>query len=162
MGVTVCEPRFAAALGIGGALAHHFQRPLGRPLSGVAIRGRVLRPYLAPVALQFLADHHGVGRPDSLAELRLGDPDRHGVVRRDDDPGVDLGRRRIHVPDSAGRSLRVRSRRGPEAKDEGPLGCGDYRKELATIDAGYLVLEAARYGACASRLAHYRLPSFMM
>ncbi len=33
-------------------------------------------PDLAPVALQFLADHHGVGGPDALAELGLRDADR--------------------------------------------------------------------------------------
>src|SRR5262245_35970762 len=130
-------------------MAHHFQRPFGCSLSGVAVRGRILRPYLGPVALQFLADHHGVGGPDPLAELRLPDPDRYCVVRRDDDPGVDLRRRRILVPDGARSSLRVRPRRDPEAKNEGSLCRCDHREEFTTIDAGPLVL------------AHWRLPAFI-
>ena len=77
----VPEPRFAAAFGIRGAIAHDFQRPLGRFLSGVTIYGRVLRPYFAPIALQLLANHHGVGGPDSLTEFGLRDPYRDGVVR---------------------------------------------------------------------------------
>src|SRR5207245_6569752 len=54
------------------------------------VRGGILRPDFVPVALQLLGDHHGIGSPDSLAELRLPDADRYGVVGRDDDPGVDL------------------------------------------------------------------------
>ena len=125
----------AAALRIGGALAHDLERPLGRLLARIAVRGRVLRPHLRPVALQLLADHHGVGGPDALAELGLGDADRHGVVRRDHDPGIDFRRRGLLVPDGAGRRLRVRSLRHPEAEHEGSLGCGDRREKLATVDA---------------------------
>ncbi len=98
--VAIAERRHAAAFGIGGAVARHLQRPRRRLLPRVAIRGRVLRAHLAPVALQFLADHHRVGGPDALAELGLRDADRHRVVRRDDDPGVDLARRRLLVPDA--------------------------------------------------------------
>src|SRR5262249_59112135 len=118
-------------------------------LSGVPIRGRILRPYLGPVTLQFLGDHHGIRGPDSLPELRLTDADRYGVVRRDNDPSVDLPRRGILIPDGARPTLCVRLRRNPEAKDEGALCCSDHREELATIDVGYSVL------------AHSRLPSFI-
>src|SRR5262249_11413368 len=89
------------------------------------------------------------------------DPDRYRIVRRDDDPGVDLGRRGVLVPDGARRLLRVRPLRDPEAKNEGALCCCDHREELATIDVGRAFLEAARYRACASRLAHCRLPFFI-
>src|SRR5262249_50962969 len=104
---------------------------------------------LVPVALQFLGDHHGIRSPDSLAELRLPDPDRYGFVRRDNDPRVDFLRRGILIPDRTRPTLRIRLRRNPEAKDEGSLCCRDHREELATIDVGYSVL------------AHCRLPSFI-
>ena len=138
--VAIPERRLAAALRIGGAVAHHVEGPLGRLLACVAVRRRVLRPHLRPVALQLLADHHGVGGPDALTELGLRDADRHGVIRRDDDPGIDFRRRRILVPDGAGhglhvRLLRVRLLRHPEAEHEGSLGCGDRREKLAAIDA---------------------------
>ena len=45
-----------------------------------------MRPDLAPIALQLFAHHHGIGSPHALAELGLGDADRHRIVGRDDDP----------------------------------------------------------------------------
>ena len=93
--VAIPERGLAAALRIGGALARDLERPLGRLLTCIAVRGRVLRPHLRPVALQLLADHHGVGRPDALTELGLRDADRHGVVRCDHDPGIDFRCRRV-------------------------------------------------------------------
>src|SRR5262249_28402670 len=80
----------AAAKRIGRALAHNLECPFRRHLASIAIGGRILRPNLAPVALQLLGDHHGIGGPHPLAELGLGDAYRHGIVGRDDYPGVDL------------------------------------------------------------------------
>ncbi len=88
--VPPAELGLAAAQRIGGALAHDVERPFRRHFPAVAIGGRILRPDLAPVALQLLAHHHGIGGPHPLAELGLGDANRHGIVGRDDDPGVDL------------------------------------------------------------------------
>ena len=88
--VAPAELGLAAAQGVGGALAHDVERPFRRHFPAVAIGGRILRPDLAPVALQLLAHHHGIGGPHTLAEFGLGDADRHGIVGRDDDPGVDL------------------------------------------------------------------------
>ena len=65
----------------------------------------------SPVALQLLADHHRVGGPDALTELGLRDADRDGVVRRDHDPRVDLGRRRLLVPGGAVRGVVLRAPR---------------------------------------------------
>ncbi len=88
--VAPAELGLAAAKGVSGALAHDVERPFRRHFPAVAIGGSILRPDLAPVALQLLAHHHGIGGPHTLAELGLGDADRHGIVGRDDDPGVDL------------------------------------------------------------------------
>ena len=60
--------------------------------------------------------------------------------------------------DRAGRRLRVRSLRHPEAEHEGSLGCGDRRKKLATVDAELshassrsFIRSAARWMACLTR-----------
>ena len=99
----VAERRLAAAVRVRRAVARHLERPGRRHLARVAIRGRVDRPHLAPVALQLFADHHRVRRPHALAELRLRDADDDGVVGLDDDPRVDLGHRGLGVPSGAGR-----------------------------------------------------------
>jgi len=88
--VASAECRFAAALRIGCAAARNVERPLRRPFTCIAIGGRVLWPDFLPVALQLFAHHHGVRGPDALTELCLGDPDGHRIVRRDDDPRIDL------------------------------------------------------------------------
>ena len=109
--IAIAERRHAAAFGIGGAVARDLQRPRRRLLPGIPVCGRVLRTHLAPVALQLLADHHRVGGPDALAKLGLRDADRHRVVRRDDDPRVDLASRRLLVPGRrAARSARSRAK----------------------------------------------------
>ena len=107
--VAGAELGLAAAVGIGRAVAHDVQRPGRRHFLGVTIGGGVLRPDLAPIALQFLGDHHGVGGPHALAELGLGDADGHGFVGRDDDPGVDFRRCGFDGPGGAFRidDLRV-------------------------------------------------------
>ena len=133
--VAIAERRLAAAFGIGGAVARDLQRPLRRLLPRVAVRGRVLRPDLAPVALQLLADHHGVGGPDALAELGLRDADRHRVVRRDDDPRVDLGRRRLLVPaQRRARSARSRAT-APRSRARRRPGRPRRGEKFAAIDA---------------------------
>src|SRR5215470_17241296 len=81
---------FAAAKWVRSALAHDLKRPFRRHFAAVAIGGSVLRGDLAPVALQLLGNHHGIGGPYPLAEFGLGNPYRHSIVGRDDNPGVDL------------------------------------------------------------------------
>ncbi len=136
--IAIAEGRHAAALRIGGAVAWYLQRPRRGHLPGVAVRGGVLRAHLAPVALQLLADHHRVGRPDALAKLGLPDADDDRVVGRDDNPRVDLRRRRIFVPERAGRACRLRARPGrhPEAEHERAVSRGDGGEKLSTIDVG--------------------------
>jgi hypothetical protein len=41
-------------------------------------------------SLAALAHHHGIEVHNALAELSLGDADRHDIVGRNNDPGVDL------------------------------------------------------------------------
>jgi hypothetical protein len=92
------ELGLAAAQRVGGALAHDLQRPFRRIFAAVAIDGSVLRGDLAPVALQLFGDHHGIGGPHPLAEFGLGNAYRHGIVGRDDDPGIDLLHGRFSGP----------------------------------------------------------------
>ena len=138
--IAIAEGRYATACGILGAVARDLQCPFGRLLPCIAVRGRVLRTDLAPVALQLLAHHHGVGGPDALAELGLADADRHGVVGSDDDPRVDLACRGLLVPRCrrglrAGCArLRTCFRRQPEAEHEGTLSGGDRGQKLTAID----------------------------
>ena len=83
--VAIAEPGFAAAFRIGRALAHDVERPRRRLLACIAIRGRVLRADLRPVALQLLADHHRVARsrhPGRARSGRCGSSRCHRARRR--------------------------------------------------------------------------------
>ena len=142
--IASAERWHAAAPRVGRAVARDRERPRGRLLARVAVGRGVLGTDLRPVALQFLAHHHRVRRPDALTELGLRDPDRNSVVGCHHDPGVDFGGGRLLVPGSAGRRrgrclrlrLRVGLRRHPEAEHESALRGGHRGQELAAGDVG--------------------------
>ena len=75
-------PNGAAAIG-GHAL-------IDPSLLQAPVSGCVLRLHLTPVALEFLGYDHGHRGENALPHFRLGDADGDGVVRRDEQPGVDL------------------------------------------------------------------------
>jgi hypothetical protein len=87
----VAHPSLAAD-SVPGLLAFAKAKPgaLNYGTFGLGSAGHLLRPDFSPVALQLLTHHHGIGGPHTLAEFSLGDTDRHGIVRRDDNPRVDL------------------------------------------------------------------------
>src|SRR5262249_26750746 len=134
------ELGLAAAEGISGALARDMERPLRGHLLAVAIDGGILRPDLAPVALQFLTHHHGVGGPHTLAELRLGDADRHSLVGRDHDPGVDLLDRGLDGPGGAlwMDDLGQRILRHPEPDDQRARRSSRARQKIAAGQAYHI------------------------
>src|SRR5262249_22376071 len=134
------ELRLAAAKGIGGAFAHDLECPLRRHFLSVAIGGSILRADLAPIALQLLADHHGVGGPHTLAKLGLGDADRHGLVRRDDDPGVDLLDSGLARPSSAFRTYNLSGSTlwHPEADNERAGGSRSVGQKITARQAGFI------------------------
>ena len=128
--IASAERRHAAAPRVGRAVTRDRERPRGRLLARVAVGRGVLGTDLRPVALQFLAHHHRVRRPDALTELGLRDPDRDGVVGCHHDPRVDFGGGRLLVPRSTGRRrgrclrLGVGLLRHPEAEHERALRGG--------------------------------------
>jgi len=97
-----------------------------RILAGDALAGRrILGRDLRPIAFQFFGDHLGEAGERALPHLGAGNTDDDGVIRLDDDPGVDLGRA-------------LRAGRGQEGnvKAEGQTGGGRADDERTAIYFG--------------------------
>src|SRR6266436_4378076 len=106
-----------SATSAGGEIAPHaFARD-------ALARRRILGRHLRPVALELFGRHLGKAGERALAHLGARDPDDDGVVRADDDPGVDLGRAVLRAHDArAERDLQTQSQPradGGGADDEG-------------------------------------------
>src|SRR5262249_5663225 len=107
----------------------------------------ILRADLAPVASQLLGDHHRIGSPHALAEFGLSDADRHGLVRRDYDPGVDLLDIGLLRPCGAFRiyDLGAPALRHPEADDE-RAGCSSgVRQKTAAGETRIITIVVAHH-----------------
>ena len=126
----------------------------------VAVGGSVFDLHLGEVAFQLLGDNHRHRGQDALAHVGLGDPEGDGIVRVDDDEGVDLVRRLagFRAPGFAhdgGRARefgRERSDReaaggGEAGLDEGASGKSDRHRILPQI----LASSAARCTAARMR-----------
>ncbi len=82
---------------------------------------------LFPVALQLFGDELGKSGAGALPHLRAGDADHAGVVRLDDDPGIDLdtGGGTLRLRGTAERQMeaeRQAAARGSGADDEAAAG----------------------------------------
>ena len=85
----------AGGLQVGPAVAHGLTAAGPHALVHAALAQApvgvgVLRAHVLPGRAQFVRDDHRQAREHALSHLRLGDADRHGVVRGDDEPRVDL------------------------------------------------------------------------
>ena len=100
------------------------ERSVDLVLAEIAVGGGVFRLHLGPVAVQFLGHDHRQCGKTALAHFGAAVADDDGVVRLDDDPGVDLaGMRRFVAPRADGERrgfgvtalprCRARSRRRP-------------------------------------------------